>query len=505
MAANVRFSLSMAEIGSSTSLPAIPRAWSRAPLPSRQRLSFRFHGLLRSGLDLLITAYGLGLCLIAVTGGAELGVVSVHGAAKPLFVLVLAVPVRLAIGGRSWLGDLTQIAIRQASAWWAVARAHVPAAVADSLFALVVVRMASLPAGFIANLVFDPARERGFALPFRYEKFMETFAAWDSGWYWDIARRGYFFSNDAQSSIAFFPLYPVLMRLVAAPFGGGDAATWIAGIAISFTAFALALVAIHRFTERVCGSREIARCTVLLIAVFPWSLFMTRVYAESIFLLTSVLAVSRAYDGQWRQAGVWGALATLARPNGILIAVPLLLLALHDNPGWRQIASRWIRLIPVPLALAGYCAYVYTLTGDPLGWISAQKHWGYSLGHPPWQQLLRMVGELMTYGPYEYFFISEIAPFELLHGVPALVFLILTPAIFRRFGAAMGGYVLVSLLVPLSSNTLEGLGRYASVLFPAFMLVGSTAPARAYEAIVIGSLVFRTLLVCLFVTWHPIY
>ena len=61
------------------------------------------------------------------------------------------------------------------------------------------------------------------------------------------------------------------------------------------------------------------------------------------------------------------------------------------------------------------------------------------------------------------------------------------------------------LLVPLSSNALEGLGRYASVLFPVFMLVGSTTSLRVHEAIVIVCLVFHTLFVCFFVTWQPIY
>ena len=88
---------------------------------------------------------------------------------------------------------------------------------------------------------------------------------------------------------------------------------------------------------------------------------------------------------------------------------------------------------------------------------------------------------------------------------PALVFLALTPVIFRRLGMAMGAYVLVSLLLPLSSNELEGIGRYAAVLFPAFMLVGSMASPRVHQAIVMVSLVFHTLFVCFFVTWKPIY
>jgi hypothetical protein len=459
----------------------------------------------RSGIDLLIAIYGLGLSVIAVTGGMDLGVVHAHEPAKPLVVLLLIIPLRVALGGRSWLADTAHVALREVTSVAKRIAVHMPACVADTVFAFVVVAVASLPAAFIANVVFEPARTRGFALPFEYEKFAETVAAWDSGWYWDIARRGYFFSQDGQSSIAFFPLYPLLVRAVAAPFGGGDRATWIAGIVVSMTAFALALIALHRFTERLFASRDAARRTVLLIAVFPWSLFFTRVYAESLFLLTSVLAVGRAYDRQWWRAGFWGALATLTRPNGILIGLPLLLLALRDRPGFRELAARWLQLTPVPAALMAYCGYVYTLSGDPLGWMSAQAHWGYSLGHPPWQQLVRMVADLLEYGPYRYFFSSPIAPFELLHGIPVLIFLALTPLIFKRLGAAMGGYVLVSLLVPLSSNTLEGLGRYASVLFPAFMLAGTMTSSRALEAVLIVSVVFRTLLVCLFVTWHPIY
>jgi len=456
-------------------------------------------------IDLLLVVYGVALALILSTGGFDLWILRLHEPAKPVFALLMLIPLRLAVGGRSWLVDGIGRAAMRATDVVQAAWTRVPTAVTDTLFAVVTVRAATISAGFLANIVFDPAMPRGFTLPFSNEKFVEIFVAWDSGWYWDIATRGYYFRTDGQSSIAFFPLYPMLMRAAAAPFGGSAAATWIAGIAVALVAYLLALVAIHRFTERLFGSREAARRTVLYIAVFPWSLFLARVYAESVFLLTSVLAVSRAYGGRWWQAGLWGALATLTRPNGMLIGIPLALLALRDRPDVRVLASRWVTLVPIPVALAGFCAYAYRLTGDPFAWLSAQAHWGYSLGHWPWEQLLRLISGVFEYGPYGFFFTSDIVPFEVLHGVPALIFLALTPLVCRRLGAAMGAYVLVSLLVPLSSNTLEGLGRYASVLFPAFMLAGSMTTQRAHEAIVIVSLVFRTLLICFFVTWHPIY
>ena len=468
-----------------------------------QRLSLR--GMARVGLDLVITAAVIGLGLTLATSGVDLGIVSVHGAAKPLLILLVVVPVRIAVGGRSWLADLLQHAAAHAAILLRLVQARVSPAVADTLFAVITVRAASLVAAFFANIVFEPAMTRGFTLPFANARFAEVFGAWDSGWYWDIATRGYYFHADAPSSVAFFPLYPMLMRAAAAPFGGGGAATWIAGIVVGLAAYVLALIAVHRLAEALLGTREAARRTVLYIAVFPWSLFMTQVYAESLFLLTSVLAVSRAYDRQWWRAGMWAALATLARPNGFLVAVPLALMALQGGPSVRVAAARLAALLPVPAALAGFSAYVYTIAGDPLGWLSAQAHWGYSLGHPPWQQLQRMLGAFIDHGAYGYFFSSEIAPFELLHGASALVFIALTPLIFRHLGAAMGAYVLVSLLLPLSSNTLEGLGRYVSVLFPAFMLVASVTSNRWHEGVVIVSLVFSTLLTCLFVTWQPIY
>jgi hypothetical protein len=493
----------MPEVGSSTT------AWgpdvSRTNGSAAHRRWSPEHAV-RFVLDLLIALYATGLALIVFLGGGDLGVVRFHQAEKPLLALLLLLPLRAAVGGPSWLAAVTQRTVHHLKVSWRNLSTRVPAAVSTTLFAVITVRAVTIAAAFLANLTFEPAIPRGFSVPFSNAKFVEVFAAWDSGWYWDIAMRGYYLRTDAQSSIAFFPLYPMLMRLAAAPFGGSAGATWVAGIVVAFAAYIFALVEIHRFAERLFGSREIARRTVLYIVVFPWSLFLGSVYSESVFLLTSVLALSRAYDRRWAQAGMWGALTTLTRPNGVLIAIPLAILACRDKPSIRQVITRGAALAPIPLALAGFCAYVFVLTGDPVGWMTAQSHWGYSLGHPPWQQLQRVTAAFIDNGAYDYFFTSDIAAVELMQAATALAFLALTPLIFRRLGAAMGTYVLISLLVPLSSNTLEGLGRYTSVLFPAFFVIAAMATtAWMHEAIIISSLVLRTLLVCLFVTWQPIY
>lgn len=458
-----------------------------------------------TSLDVLIVGYPL-LLFVFTIAGVRFGDLTPRYVEKPILLVLIALSVRLAVGGRSALVEPVSRALSHVATVRA-AIARIPTAITDALVLVVATRLATFTIGFVANVVFPAARARAGEMPFEYSRFAEIFAAWDSGWYFDIARRGYFFDPHGQSSIAFFPLYPALMRAAAWPFGSSDRALWVAGIVISCVSFTLALAALHRFTERVFGSREIARRTVIYIAVFPFSLFYTRVYAESVFLLTTVLAVSRAYDGKWAQAGIWGALATLCRPNGVLIGLPLALMALEleKDPPLRTIASRLLLLLPIPLALAGYSAYTYTLSHEPLGWLSAQSAWGNSIGNPPWGLLLSVIHQLVTHGWYDYFFVAPEAPFRLFHGVTALLFLIFVPSMFRRLGIPLAAYVLVSLLVPLTARELEGLGRYASVLFPAFMMAGTLESARVREMIVIISAHFHALFICLFVTLRPIY
>jgi hypothetical protein len=454
-------------------------------------------------LEIVIALYGAALALY-LAGVDDIGIASIGRGEKPLLVLLLTVPLRLTLGAPSPIyGRLLSL-----EAWTRLRAStfdRIPPAIVDSVFAIVVVRLGSIFVGFVANIVLPPSHLRTTVLPFRSSKFLEIFAAWDSGWYFDVARRGYYWHANGQSSIAFFPLYPMLIRAATWPFGGSDRALWLAAITVSATCYLLALVALHRFTERVSGDRETARRAVLYLAIFPFALFFTRVYAESVFLLTSVLAVSNAWDGRWTRAGIWGALGALARPNGILIAVPLALLALRGRPRLAAIARRAVALAPVPLALAGFCAFAWSLSGDPLAWLHAESQWGYSLGHPPWQLLLSLLGRLLKHGAYDYFFTSPMAPFYLFHGLAALAFLAVTPAVFNRFGPALGCYVLISLLVPLSSNALEGIGRYAAVLFPVFMTLGALRSARAHEAVLITGALFRALFVVLFVTLRPIY
>lgn len=458
-------------------------------------------------LDTVIALYAVAGLAYAVTGGLDLGFVSVRRFSKPFLLLFVLVAVRAAIRRESWLtravGEWRR-RLGEAAARFEARTPWAPAAV-DAAFAVLAVHLVVKLTSFYATLLLPPARPRPFAMPFAWERLAETFAAWDSGWYFTIARRGYEYDPAGQSSIAFFPLYPLLVRALAWPFGGGDRAVWLAAVIVSYACFLLALVLLHRLSERLLGGREAARRTVLYVAAFPFAYFFTQVYTESLFLLVTVAAVWAATASRWGWAGLFGALAALTRPNGILIAVPLGLLALAGRPRPLELARRALALAPVPAALGLFCVYAYRLSGDPLAWLHAQNHWGYTVGNRPWVELMRLVDGLERFGFYGYFFCDPLAPYYFAHGAVALFVLALLPSVFARLGLALGAYVAVSLYVPLSGNALEGIGRYATTLFPVFMLLGSIRSRRVHEALLITGALALSLLAALFATFHPIY
>jgi hypothetical protein len=458
-------------------------------------------------LDVLVVLYVGLTALYLVIGPIDVGVFTVRGIAKPILLMTTLASLRVALPCSSWLSRLmsrTRDRLSAASAAVASRVAWAPAVV-DAGIALLATRVVGKVIGFAANVLIPAVGPRPFEMPFEHVKFAETFAAWDSGWYFDIAQRGYYFSAGGQSSVPFFPLYPLLMRAVAWPFGGTDRALWIAGVVISYCSFFLALVLLHRLAERLAGTREAARRTVLYVAVFPFSYFFSRVYTESLFLLVTVAAVYAAVSTRWTLAGGFGALAALTRPNGLLILVPLGILALQSGPTWRERLRHASPLIAVPLAFGLYCGFVYTLTGDPFAWLDAQKHWGYSIGHRPWAALQQLLETMEARGVYHYLVSKPESVYACVHALVALVFLALTPSVFRRLGIALGAYVAIGLLVPLSGNALEGIGRYAATLFPAFILMGMITSQRIHDVLLIVGSLGLVLLITLFVTLHPIY
>src|ERR671928_1115840 len=171
------------------------------------------------------------------------------------------------------------------------------------------------------------------------------FARWDSVWYLAIANDGY--PADDPRRAAFFPLYPLLVRAVAAVVRERI----VAGVVVSLACFAVALVLLHRLTALELG-RAAADEAVWALALFPAAVFFSAVYSEALYLMLSVGCLYAARTGRWAWAGTLGALGAATRSAGVLLVVPLAVmwLARTDGRARRRLRdAAWIALVPAGL------------------------------------------------------------------------------------------------------------------------------------------------------------
>ncbi len=198
---------------------------------------------------------------------------------------------------------------------------------------------------------------------------LSTLTAWDGAWYRSIAEDGYHAEVVRWPDYAFYPLYPAALRVVSFATLGD---TGIAAIVLSNAAFVLALVALYALSVRYL-TRERAMFSLWLLALAPGAIAFTLAYTESLFLLLAVAAFLAAENRRPWVVGILVALATLTRPTGILLLVPLAVLYAQRD-GWRPTRA-WAPLVLAPVAMLLWYAYLWWLTGDPMAAFHAQSYW----------------------------------------------------------------------------------------------------------------------------------
>jgi hypothetical protein len=65
--------------------------------------------------------------------------------------------------------------------------------------------------------------------------------------------------------------------------------------------------------------------------------------------------------------------------------------------------------------------------------------------------------------------------------------------------------MLVNLYLPLSSGAFEGLGRYCSVLFPAFIWLATVVPSNQRPVWIATFAALQAFGAALFYTWRPLF
>lgn len=213
--------------------------------------------------------------------------------------------------------------------------------------------------------------------------------SWDSQWYAGIARNGYGFvrlHEDGRllSDYVFFPLYPVLERLVAE--GAGlrhvDAGLLISWLASVFAAWGIFAVGDHLY------GRPVGVLACVLWASLPVGVVASTAYSESLFTALAAWALYGVLTRRWVWAGVLACLSGLTRPVGVAVIaaviIPAALMWFHGRHVYADppLRRRWICIRPLvgaiiaPLGWLGYIGWVGLQTGTPTGYFDAAGRWG---------------------------------------------------------------------------------------------------------------------------------
>jgi hypothetical protein len=308
---------------------------------------------------------------------------------------------------------------------------------------------------------------------------------WDGANYADIAQRGYYQSWMA----AFFPLFPGMEHVLAGVFGAGSEYT--GGMLVSGAASLGAFGGLRVLVEREYG-RGTARRSLLYLAVFPTAFFLAAPYAEALLLLFSVGAFLALRRGHWVIAGALAALATLSRPQGILLIVPLAaewVLRARADASWRRPLETLKVAVGVALpvgTLAAYVIYLHARFGTWSAIADAQRTGGQRSLDWPVLGFARAAKALVDYGPDPSFFQVHI----LLDAAFTLAFIALAVLTWRRLPLSyvLYAWAMLALVMCTPAHNWYALlsnMRYMLVAFPLFVLLGRWGARHEVDAAVL--------------------
>jgi hypothetical protein len=291
---------------------------------------------------------------------------------------------------------------------------------------------------------------------------------WDAGWYLHIAEHGYGSEESVQRSIAFYPLYPWLIRLAY----GVVHHYPVAALAVSNLSSILGGVMFYALA-RLEFTPCVALWSLVALLLFPTGYFFHAGYSEGLFLPLSAGAFYAARRRHWPLAGLLGAGAALTRTPGLLLLPALGVEWYAQQQGERK---AWSQVVWLGVILLGWLCYLLInleVYGTPLAFLSAQeKYWQVTLDWP-WVSLekawMRTRLLLQLVNGHEAF----------IHGGAHLgaVALLLISIVWGRY-RLRASYTVFLVLVTLQVTSLHFLLSTPRLMlsgFPLFLMLGYAA------------------------------
>lgn len=302
-------------------------------------------------------------------------------------------------------------------------------------------------------------------------------SAWDGGWYLEAARDGYptglevVDGKAVQSTVAFFPLYPLCIRAVH---GASGLSYQAAGLLVAGLAGIVAVVLLRALLKRLWGP-EAADRGVVLFCFFPGALALSLTYSEALMLALTIGSLLALMSRRWVTAGVLAALATACRPNAIVLVAACgwaSFSAIRAGRDWRSLAAPLL----APAGFVAFQGYLWARTGAADAWWRTQREgWGEHLApDATWDKIAEfaeapLVDVNITVAMAGIAFVA-IATVLLVRARPPGAILVYT-----------AGIVLLALL----SQTLGPRPRFILTAFPLVAVAGRWLQGNAF-ALVVG-------------------
>jgi len=317
---------------------------------------------------------------------------------------------------------------------------------------------------FFAPQVFSP----GLAHETTWSQY---FCRWDANWYSTIASDGYSYRPDTESSVAFFPLLPLSMRLLAC----SGLPVWIAGLAMANLCTLLLLLVFYRWMLREFGRPAVAETATALLAFCPQSCWFILGYSEPLYLLTAVSALAEARRRRWLAAFLWALAHGLTRSNGITLALPLLFVAwptlidTFKGRAYRGLLAPGTAVVGAWIGHAAYLAFLWYRFGTwQANQITSQAGWGVSLA----LDRIHLLQKIPGHGFHLFLTTDTRSEWIVWSWLLAMVFTLFAAAVFREkrqplfWLAALAAFWSLFLLTAEIDGLTGSMGRFAAALFP---------------------------------------
>ena len=284
------------------------------------------------------------------------------------------------------------------------------------------------------------------------------FGNFDGVHYLRIAMLGYGGSDFSQ---AFFPIFPLLIKLFL--FLGNPV---VVGLIIANIAVFLSTFAIYKLF-RTDFDKQISFLSTILFLLFPTAYYLGSIYSESTFLLFVIVSLYFLKTKKTFTAALFAALAAATRPVGIFLSFVFLYEFIRyisqNRKDLNGIFKKALSLVISSTGLISYMVYLKLNFGSPFYFLvsTVSFHTGRENSIVLLPQVFFRYAKILISFP-----INSLPFFNAsLEFLLTLIPLVLLFLFFKKMNKGYFIFTICALLLPTLTGTLSSMPRFALVSF----------------------------------------